>query len=259
MRSGYDNMNECLSMVCFQPQGEWVTVCCTTERVTVLYVCSPKWLYEWLTMDCFMVCLQVDGTGNCLFLAIKRSLSVRTATSWEATYFPNSYFRRIVVNCMVNHQQLIYNIKFLALMSLYGIEEWMDPSRGWNPPLLFKQYLRLLLQRDFWGDEVVLHAISCMWSMKITVLNMKNLQEYRIRHDMVMEKADVIITYNAVNHFNASGMYGWTYEWLSERVTVFALYLWTSDIPSEWLHLALCWWLQVNDQMSVWMSDTFYL
>ena len=45
-----------------------------------------------------MVCLQVDGTGNCLFSAIKKSLSVRTATSQEATYFPNHYFRRMVVN-----------------------------------------------------------------------------------------------------------------------------------------------------------------
>ena len=68
----------------------------------------------------------------------------------------------MVINCIINHQQLIYNNKFLALMSLYGIKEWMDPNRGWNPPLLFKQYLCLLLQRDFWGDDIVLHAISHM-------------------------------------------------------------------------------------------------
>ena len=154
-----------------------------------------------------MVCLQVDGTGKCLFSAIKKSLSVCPAMSQEATYFPNHYFRRMVVNCIVIHQQLIYNNKFLALMSLYGIEEWVDPGRGWNPPLSFKQYLCLLLWRDFWGDEIVLHTISCMWSMKITVLNTKTLQEYRIRHDKVMEKADVVITYNAVNHFNVTGTY----------------------------------------------------
>ena len=95
--------------------------------------------------------------------------------SQEATFFPNWYFRRMVVNYKVNHQQLIYNNKFLALMSLYGVEERADPGRGWNPPLSFKQYLRLLLRRVFWGDEVVLYAMSCMWSMKITVLNTKTL------------------------------------------------------------------------------------
>ena len=155
-----------------------------------------------------MVCLQVNGTGNCLFSAIKKSLSVCTAMLQEATYFPNHYFRRMVVNCIINHWQLIYNTKFLALMSLYDVEELADPNRGWNPLLSFKQYLCLLLQRDFWDDEVVLHAISCMRLMKITVLNTKTLQEYCIRHDKMMEKADVIIAYNAVNHFNAAGMYG---------------------------------------------------
>ena len=68
----------------------------------------------------------------------------------------------MVFNYMVNHQQLIYDKKFLALMSLYGVEERVDPGRGWNPPLSFKQYLRLLLRLVFWGDEVVLYAISCM-------------------------------------------------------------------------------------------------
>ena len=61
-------------------------------------------------------------------------------------------------------------------------------------------------------NEIVLHAISCMWSMKITVLNTKTLQEYMIWHDKVMEKTNVVITYNAVNHFNATGMHGLKYE-----------------------------------------------
>ena len=106
---------------------------------------------------------------------------------------------------MVNHWQLIYNNKFLALMSLYGVEERADLDRGWNPPLSFKQYLRLLLRRDFWGDEVVLYAMSCMWSMKITILNMKTLQEYRICHDRVLDDVDMVLMFNAVNHFNATG------------------------------------------------------
>ena len=85
-----------------------------------------------ITYPVFFVCLQVDGTGNCLFSAVKKSLSVH-----NATYFPNQYFRRMVVNYMVNHHQLIYD-KFLALMSLYGVEERADLGRDWNPPLSFK-------------------------------------------------------------------------------------------------------------------------
>ena len=54
----------------------------------------------------------------------------------QATYFPNRYFRRMVVHYMVNHWQQIFENKFLALMSLYGIEEEADSDRGWTPPLV---------------------------------------------------------------------------------------------------------------------------
>ena len=153
----------------------------------------------------YIIILQVDGTGNCLFAALKKSLSVRTATLQQATYFPNRYFRRMVVCFMANHRQLMIKNKYLSLMSNYGVEVEAGQVRGWTPPLSFKQYLHLLLQRDFWGDEAVLFAVSCMWRARITVLNTKTLQEYRIRHDQRMEEADVVVTYNGSNHFNAAG------------------------------------------------------
>ena len=85
---------------------------------------------------------------------------------------------------MVNHCQLIYANKYNTLMSLYGVEEDApDPGRGWVAPLSFKEYLRVLLCHDFWGDEVILYVISCMWSVKVMVLNTKTLQEYHICHN----------------------------------------------------------------------------
>ena len=134
----------------------------------------------------YIIILQVDGTGNCLFASLKKSLSVHTATSQQATYFPNRYFRRMVVCFMANHCQLMIKNKYLSLMSNYGVEVEAGQVRGWTPPLSFKQYLHLLLRRDFWGDEAVLFAVSCMWSARITVLNTKTLQEYRI-HGMIEE------------------------------------------------------------------------
>ena len=44
-----------------------------------------------------------------------------------------------------------------------------------------------------------------MWAVKITVLNSKTLQEYRIRHDRAMEEVDVVLVYNGSSHFNAAG------------------------------------------------------
>ena len=150
--------------------------------------------------------LQVDSSGNCLFGALKRSLTVHNNNSAgrDAPYFPNHYFWRQVINYMINHRCLIYHNKYEALMSLYGVKE-MDPSRDWNLPLSFKQYLRCLLKRSFWGDKIVLYVVSCMWKLKITVLNTKTLQEYRIHHDRVLDHADAVLTFSN-NHFNATGM-----------------------------------------------------
>ena len=87
-------------------------------------------------------------------------------------------------------------------MALYGVEEEApDMQRGWVPPLSFKEHPRQLLHHDFWGDEVVLYAVSCMWNM--TILNTKTLQEYRIHHDHPLDGAEAGLTYNANNHFNA--------------------------------------------------------
>ena len=150
--------------------------------------------------------LQVDSSGNCLFGALKRSLMVHNNTSAgrDAPYFPNHYFQRQIIKYMINHRHLIYHNKYEALMSLYGVEE-MDPSRDWNLPLSFKQYLRCLLKRSFWGDKVILYVVSCMWKFKITILNTKTLQEYRIHHDRVLDHADAVLTFSN-NHFNATGM-----------------------------------------------------
>ena len=59
--------------------------------------------------------------------------------------------------------------------------------------------------QDFWGDKVVLYTMSYMWSMKITVLNTKTLQKYRIHHDRALDDVDVVLMFNTVNHFNATG------------------------------------------------------
>ena len=164
----------------------------------------------------------MDGSGNCLFSAIKKHLSVRTATSKEATYLPNRYFRRMVVSFLAHHRQYVLKSKYWSLSSHYGVEVEEDPevqqARGWAPPLSYRQYLHLMLRRDFWGDEVVLFAVSCMWSVKVTVLNSKTMQEYRIRHDRQMDEADIVVVYNGVNHFTAAGK-----GLLSCRCAVFCL------------------------------------
>ena len=66
---------------------------------------------------------------------------------------------------MVKHCQLVYKNKYLALMTNYGLAEETLQFKG---PLSFKDYLCHVLHCDFWGDEIILYAISCMWCLWIS-------------------------------------------------------------------------------------------
>ena len=201
-----------------------------------------------LTLILTFLFLQVDSSGNCLFGALKRSLTVRNNTSAgrDALHFPNCYFWRQVINYMINHRCLINHNKYEALMSLYGVEE-MDPSRDWNLLLSFKQYLRCLLKRSFWGDKVILYAVSCMWRLKITILNTKTLQEYRIHHDRVLDHADAVLTFSN-NHFNAAGTWFLAGSWASIICKMWSsywshcscTYVFSSHLAGHFSHFSDC-------------------
>ena len=76
---------------------------------------------------------------------------------------------------MVENRQKVFTYMGPSLRAAYGIA---DPSASHRGPFSYKVYLNKLLKREFWGDEVVLWAVSMMWGLKITVLNSKTLQEY---------------------------------------------------------------------------------
>ena len=122
--------------------------------------------------------LQTESAGgNCLFAAIKASMNVHHSNSKDVPYYPTKYFRRQVVPWMIKHCQLVMANKGVVLMANYGLEEEDDQFKG---PLSYKQYLQHVLQCHFWRDEIIRYAISCMWNLRITVLNSRTLEEYQI-------------------------------------------------------------------------------
>ena len=110
---------------------------------------------------------------------------------------------------MIKHCQLVVANKGVALMGNYGLEEENDQFKG---PLSFKQYLQHVLQQCFWGDEIILYAISCMWNLQITVLNSRTLEEYQIWHSFPLADTDVGIVYDCGTHYSAAGEC-WSHYW----------------------------------------------
>ena len=88
------------------------------------------------------------------------------------------------------------------LQQMYGVE---DPNVTFLGPFAYKDYCRHVLDRRFWGDALILYAISCMWALKITVVNSKTLEEYRVWHNAPLRKADISVVFNASSHYAAAG------------------------------------------------------
>ena len=144
-----------------------------------------------------------------MFLAIKRALGVRTANCWDHPYYPTRYFHQQVVVWLVQNRQRVWFNEHVALEANYGFKETTPSYEG---PLSYKSYCRALLNKKFWGDEVVLYAVSCMWGLWITIFNSQTGQEYRVRHSVVMDQADVNLVLNGGTHYSAAG------KWLPGRL-----------------------------------------
>ena len=154
--------------------------------------------------------LQVEGNGNCLFSAVKRSLGVWNRNHPDHPYYPTRYFHHQVVVWLVQNRQRVWFNEHIALESNYGFEETTPSYTG---PLMYKSYCRALLKRDFWGDEVVLYTISCMWNLHITVFNSHTDQEYRVRHGAIMDKADVNLVLNGRMCYSTGGKLPFHLSW----------------------------------------------
>ena len=152
---------------------------------------------------------QVQGNGNCLFAAVKKSLQVRHSgpggdkdEDRNLPYYPNRYFRRQVVHWMADNREMVMHYMGNVLRVSYGLE---DPTASHGGPMCYATYLRKMLKRSFWGDKVVLWSISMMWDVKITVVNLKTLQEYRVQHDCSLKDVDVGLVYNGHTHYSTAG------------------------------------------------------
>ena len=145
---------------------------------------------------------QVSGMGNCLYASVKKGLGVCLANDKEFPYYPNGYFCRQVVNWLVQNRQKVMLTKKAYLQQMHGVE---DPNATFSGPFSYKDYYHHILDRRFWGDALILYAISCMWALKITVINSKTLEEYRIRHNAPLRRANVSVVFNTSCHYTAAG------------------------------------------------------
>ena len=145
----------------------------------------------------------VNSTGNCMFASIRRCID----TPMEYT---NSHLRRQVVYFMVAYKEFMLPhfeewIKLIYGSSRLSPEEYQSKKDAGNlteldeedyncpGPFSYVEYLKALLKDDFYGDNIVLNVVSMMWNVGITVLNGKELNPIKIRHDKSLMNTDIVL------------------------------------------------------------------
>ena len=165
--------------------------------------------FKTISLTIAIVHFKVEGNRNCMFAIVKKSLQVRHSgpgrsrdKGRELPYYPNRYFRRQVVHRMAENCQKVMHYMGPAIRATYGVA---DPTASHGGLFSYATYLKKLLKKEFWGDEIVLWSILMMWGLKISTLNSKTLQEYRIRHNCAFCHVDVGLVYNSHTHYSAAG------------------------------------------------------
>ena len=65
--------------------------------------------------------------------------------------------------------------------------------------------MKLVSTDGVWGDENVLHLISCLWQISITILDADTLGEIWIRHNMRIAHVDLVVVFMGGDHYLGCG------------------------------------------------------
>ena len=53
---------------------------------------------------------------------------------------------------------------------------------GSKGPFSFVGYLKYMLKRSSWADEIIINALSIMWQLPMTIIYTEDLRQLKIRH-----------------------------------------------------------------------------
>ncbi len=65
-----------------------------------------------------------------------------------------------------------------------------------------------------WGDGIMIKAFCFTFGARLTVLNCKVLTETRFRHNLPMQKADIVLVHNGdgvLGHYSAASEFSVTF------------------------------------------------
>ena len=133
---------------------------------------------------------KIGGDGNCMLNSVLCQLEL--ATDDDAVLFTSMYIRRMAIRHFLEHYEQLKEIISFGIELEYGR---VDSEVG---PFSMKTWCEEMLKDKVYGDLCLLKLIASMWSIRITVIRGDSLEEIRIRHDLPLTNAEMVLVYNGV-------------------------------------------------------------
>ena len=101
---------------------------------------------------------------------------------------------------MVGHIDLLYPIVKQGILENYGWQEEEDKDDD-NAllkigPFSIHSWAMYMKDNLVWGDHVIPSLLASMWSVRVTIVGSRTLQEIRFRHDLDLEFSDIALVFN---------------------------------------------------------------
>ena len=153
--------------------------------------------------------------GNCLYAAVLRgtdckreftTMHLRRMLVWMVSQYPKFFSKYLSRPLGLVYGQARLSKKELAKREREGTISAKDLHDEKLPgPLSLYQFMKLVATDGAWGDENVLHLISCLWQISITILDAESLGEIRIRHNMRISWVDLVVVFVGGDHYLGCG------------------------------------------------------
>ena len=174
-------------------------------------------LMEYLYMNGNYELVPVQAKGACMFASVRRGID----TPKEYT---NTHTRRQLTMTVTEYMDFFFELLKNSILGQYGhdrmpeeelrqkelageVTEEFAREQRLPGPFSFLGFLRYMLKEDSWGDETTLTLLSMMWQVRITVVYAETLIQERIRHDLPLTKADIVVVLCGRRHYCGAGEY----------------------------------------------------
>ena len=171
------------------------------------YTRLSTYLHRVASLDAIPVGLD----GACLFSSMRRVFDAPKD-------YTSVHLRRQLVITLCNHKDFFYPIMVESIKGTYAFPRMPEDEyrRMYNQDMLTDQqiqdhncpgpfsflgYLKVLLEPDFWGDELCLCLLSMAFQIGIAVINAEGFTHIRFRHKQTIPNSNIVLCHCKGQHY----------------------------------------------------------